>query len=357
MLPQSFPVMVSFDKFDFSTHYARKVHFLLVSTLSAIKQKKRHRKPGLYLLANALGKGVSTIRRWIEQRPELRRILRVRRVGKQWRINYPTNQIGFEDWVETVRHAVATFSRTPKQRNDWVKGLQRDLGFGGGELEQKQRNRELEILRHAMLLKRASIQIKDEQDGEDHLPETDLPELETEVRNCCFVANWIAARFQCPVREAVKHWAEFCRDTPKEKRTDEDIAAEVTGVERLWPTTKQWDRAQTQLERDWQIRILAEAAWELMRAEQRVTGINLAPLVFRNQRTEDTWLSHQQHLELKAKGNEVFCDEETLCRRAKRGISVREFRQRYTKRDLTMAIKHANAAYGAEPSVSIGPAF
>jgi hypothetical protein len=123
--------------------------------------------------------------------------------------------------------------------------------------------------------------------------------------------------------------------------TDEEISTEVSQMNRLWPESDHWRRAQKQLERDWRTKTLSEAAFELVRDGKPVTGVALAPLVFRNQRTQDVWESHQQHLKLKQKGFDVPCDEKTFCKDAKRGISLREFRQRYSASDIAHSNAHA----------------
>ena len=386
---------------------------------------KRQRHPGISLLANLLQKDVRTLRRWITQRPQLRRVLRAKRQGKQWRIGYPKANGEFDAWITEVRNAVSTFARTPecmgKGTSRLVKETLKFSGFGGEETECKQRERDIEILRHALLLKYASRKLPtQEADGEEHAVDNppSLAERESEAANCCLTARFIAARFKCSVEQALNHWADFCREKREENRrfnapkeawlrahglyeraqqllpdtkrpgnliafigavradgtpriklyrfapswksnrdaswrkmffdtdiiqllrveTDEEIAAEVSQVEKLWPETRHWRKAKEQLERDWQIKTLSNAAFELVRdAKPIITGATLAPLLFRNQQTQDVWQSHQEHLELKRRGVDVFCDEKTFCKNAKRGISLREFRQRYTKRDIANA--------------------
>jgi hypothetical protein len=401
--------------------------------------KKRCRAPGFSLLASYLGKDARTIRRWIEKRPELRHVLRARRHGKQWRIDCPQDQLESEHWIEEVRRAVAPFTRTPERRSDFVKESLEFLGFVGEESERKERERDIEILRHALLLKRQEVprhvaaheseEFYAALDGEPNanLPATEYSEWEDEAKACWAIARSIAGRFKCSVEKVPTHWGGFSREEREKNRafnapkedwlkahglyeraqqllpeaersgelvafigapradrkprvklyrfiprwnynrngrwrrvffqretirllrvvTDEEIAADVSRVKELWPDPKHWQRARQQHERDWQLVTLGKAALELLGEGKAVTGVNLTRLLFCNQKRQDVWKSHQQHLELKRHGIGVFCDEETFCKHAKRGISLREFRQRYTRKEIAEATKKAEAARGA----------
>ncbi len=392
--------------------------------------KKRRCEPGISLLASYLGKDARTIRRWIAERPELRRVLRARRHGKQRRIDYPKDQLEFEDWIEEARRAVAPFTRTSERRSEFVKKGLELLGFAGEESERKQRERDIEILRHALLLKYASRKLPTQEADDEEKVQDNPPspaEWETDAANCCSTARCITGRFKCSVGEVPNHWAEFCREQRENNRqfnaptenwlkvrglyeraqqllpeaerpgqlvafigapradgksrcklyrfiprwksnrnsrwrrvffqretiqllrvvTDEEIAAEVSRVKELWPDPKHWQRAKQQHERDWQLKTLGEAALELVGEGKAGTGANLTRLLFCTQKWQDVWKSHQQHLEYKRKGIGVFCDEETFCKHAKRGISLREFRQRYTRKEIAEATRKAEAARGA----------
>src|SRR5262245_30507215 len=117
--------------------------------------RKRRRGPGLSLLAGLLDKNVRTIHRWIVGRPELRLVLRARYQGKQWRIDYPESPDEFDTWLEQIRPAVASFTRAPERTSEWARGVREDLGFSGEERDRNHRERDIQILRHALLLKRS----------------------------------------------------------------------------------------------------------------------------------------------------------------------------------------------------------
>jgi hypothetical protein len=405
---------------------------------------KRRSEPGISLLASCLGKHVRTIRRWIKERPGLRRVLRARRHGKQWRIDWPKDQLESKDSIAAVQRAVAHFTRSPEGRNEFVEDCLEFLGFGGEESKRKRRERDVEILRQALWLKRASRKLEEldgEEQAEDNSPS--LSEWEAEADSCCQMARCVAGRFRCSVQEVPQRWTDFCREQRDENRksnapkenwlkvyglqeraeqllpeaerpgelvafigralpngkprvklyrfrarrkprtgrwrrvsfrretiqllrvvTDEEITAEVSRVHELWPDPEQWQRAKQQYQRDWELRTLGGAALELVQEGKAVNGSNLAALLFRNPRTQDVWKAHQQHLELKRHGIDVFCDEQTFCKGAKRGVSLREFRHRYTRRDIAEATKNAEVArsvtiesarnkeaiYGTEPA-------
>lgn len=393
--------------------------------------EKRRREPGFSLLANLLEKDVRTLHRWITKRPELRSILRVQRQGKQWRIDYPENQLEFENWIEEVRRAISTFTRTPERKSEFVREGLEFLGFAGEEEERKQRERDIEILRHALLLKHASRKLPAQEADDDGQSEDNPPssaERETEVVDLCTNVRMVSVQFKCRVEDVLGYWREFCKiyreehrkyNAPKENwlkecglyeraqqllpeaqrpgallafigaaradgkprvklyrfdrlwrsnrngcwrtvhfrkeviqllrvGTDEEIAAEVSRVKELWPDPMHWQRARKQHERDWQLKTLGEAALELVRDELPVNGKVLAPILFRNPTVQDAWKLHQRHLNLKQQGTEVMCDEDDAkgrCNFGKRGISLREFRQRYTKKEVTETRNKAEAVH------------
>lgn len=382
--------------------------------------RKRRHEPGFSLLANLLQKNVRTLHRWITKRPQLRRVLRVKQHGKQWRIDYPKTNGEFDAWIAEVRNAVSPFTRTPDRTatSKFAKQFCNDLGFGD-----EQRERDIEILRHAMLLKYSTRKLRTQDADTEEQAEDNPPsptEWESEAAGCWSTARMVSAQFNCRVEDVPKHWREFCQGYREKNRTfnapkenwlkahglheramqllpkgsgdliafigtpradgkphlklyrdrhvwkpnniqapwrkmffqterlqllpvasDAEINAECARMSELWPDPKHWQRARQQHERDWQLKTLGEAALELVQEGKPVIGENLRRLIFCNQKRQDVWKSHEEHLKLKRMGIDVFCDEETFCKHAKRGISLREFRQRYNEKEMKQAIDTA----------------
>ncbi len=350
--------------------------------------KNRRREPGFSLLANVLGKEVRTIRRWIADLPELRRVLRVRRHGKQWRIDYPKTAAEFNGWVETVRQTVAPFTRTVERRNGYAKRISEALGFGN-----QQRERDIEILRHAMLLKYASRRLPtNEADDDKKSIDNAYAEWESEAADYWPTARLISAHFNCRVEDAPRHWHEYQEyqrernrqhNAPQEDwlkkhglydrakklltekpgtvfetptamiqllpvATDAEIQAECERVNELWPEPEHWQRAKENYDKEWQLRTLADATLELVGDEKPVTGKNLAPLLFRNPTVQDCWNLHETHLKYERQGHDVFPNERAF-NYGKRGISLREFRQRYGRNDVAEAKKKVEGAMIPQP--------
>src|SRR5207249_11518697 len=128
----------------------RIVHILI---MQGFVKAMRNRRRGLWLywLAARLGKNPVTLWRWIKQGPELHRVLRVRKHGNYWRIDYPKTAGECDEWVEAVRKAVEPFTRTRKPFSEYAERVCARLGFGD-----ERRERDIEILRFAMLLKYAT---------------------------------------------------------------------------------------------------------------------------------------------------------------------------------------------------------
>jgi hypothetical protein len=380
-----------------------------------------------------------TVRRWVLERPELRSVLRARRNGKHWRIDYPRAPAEYDAWIEEVRNAVSQFTRKPERTSEFVKSVCEFLGFGD-----RQRDMDIEILRHAMLLKRADAEQnvaaheRDEfhahLDGERsaNLPNDELAEWEGEATSCCSTARMVSGYSKCRVQEAPEHWAEFCRkqrdenvryNAPKENwlkehglweranqllpeherpgelvafigrlradgkpriklyrcppvcdyakdnqwrevhflretiqllrvETDEEIQTEVRRVKELWPKPQHWKRAKEQREQDWRMKTLCDATLELLRDDKFIIGANLAPLLFRNVEAQDCWKVRQEHLELRGRGIEVFPNEAAY-RYGKRGISLREFRDRYSRQDIAKAREIAADALRPQQAESL----
>jgi hypothetical protein len=278
-----------------------------------------------------LGKDERTIRRWIAQRPELRAVLRARRHGKQWRIDYPES--GFNQWLNSIRQAVAPFSQTPQRTSQYTKHICAGLGFGDA-----QRESDIEILRRALSLKR-SLASPDDASLLDS-----LADWQRAADNCCATARMVTSHYQCRIEDAPRHWRQFLLLNRKERvqlqlfplPTDAEIEAECEDLEELWPEPKHWRLAREQVQRIWLTQTLGEAAALLVASGQPVKGATLAPLLFRNHIAQDCWLMVQRHNILRSQGRDIFADGDAY-RYGKRGISLRLFRHRYTKKDIDEA--------------------
>jgi hypothetical protein len=376
---------------------ARRVHFYDVSAFAMKTVRKRRKDGGLSLLASWLKKDPRTLSRWIADRPELRSVLRVKRHGKQWRIHPPKKGEQRAAWIEQVRQAVASFVRTPKHPSEFASRVCAALGFGD-----LQRERDVEILRHAMLLKRLdaprnaapheSEEFHAALDGEHsgNLPATELNEWKSASEDFVSVARIVAAKFRCRVEAAPSYWGEFLLHQRRENQhhnaavevrlkergfhktamqllddnphaawsefqllhvmPDAEIQAERDRVNELWPGPKHWQRAREDYRRGWQLETLANAALELVRDEAVVNGENLAPLLFRNSTVQDLWKLHQQHIRLQKLGINVICVRER-CSHGTRGIAERTFRERYREADIVAAKNLAYASGGAPETI------
>lgn len=337
--------------------------------------QKREQRLEMSLLASLLRKDVRTVRRWITRSPKLRRLLRAHRYGQHWRIDYPKRGGEFDAWLGQIRDAVAPFTRTPKRTGDFEKHVCARLGCGN-----EQRERDLEILRHAMMLKRVDVRRNasphelDEfhagLDGErsTNLPKNDLTEWESDLADCLFTSRMISNQFKCRVENALRYLPEFLKSQREEDqnynaaaetrlkrhhevrllpvKSDAEIDADCARLAEIWPEARHWQRAKAQHKKDWQIQCLTEAAFELLREGKSLTGPNLAPLVFRNRIAQRCWKIHQLDLKLEAQGYDIL-RHEAAEKRGIRGISLREFRQRYTEKDIFAASARAVAELAA----------
>jgi hypothetical protein len=135
-------------------------------------------------------------------------------------------------------------------------------------------------------------------------------------------------------------------------QTNDEINQEVLRAETLWPSPELWRRAEKQQEKAWLQLELIRAARELGDTE-RATGLNLAPLLFRNRRVRAEYELYQLRERHRGEGMDLLSEvaiargtstmwgvmdqAENLPPRVKpprRGISVREFRLRYKRTDL-----------------------
>jgi hypothetical protein len=372
--------------------------------------RERRKTLGINVLATELGKDTRTIRRWVAERPDLRPVLRARRHGKQWRIECPPSSAGIESWVDEVRAATAAFSRNRSVDHNcgWAKRM--GTGFG---LRDVKRERELEVLCHALLLKRARRELG----NEDEPPPAYCDE--TEASDFIWTCRKVCAHFNCEVKHAPMYWRSYLKAISDRNRAEnelvltwlhanklferarqllpqgsgnliallgaprangsrriklyraaphwvaqEDVRArrvrfqrlylpllaipsepeidsECARLEEIWPEPDYWDRARRQQEKDWQQKTLTEAIFTLLQDRTSITGQTLAPLLFRNPTVEQVWTLHQQHLQRQLNGLDVLCDAAEprgRCSYGKRGISLREFRNRYTKVEMNKAV-------------------
>ena len=356
-----------------------------MSTLRVTPSKRRRRGSGFPELAGYLGVGVSTLRGWVSKRPELRPVLRARRQGKQWRVDFP-EWAEVKPWIDRIRQAVAHFKR---ERDPETEAMKRTFcrGLGAGD---DQRDRDIEILRHAMLLKRSKakplVELDNGEMSAENLPDTSLDEWKAKQADVCATARIISANFNCRVEAALTHWEKFLlhqrdrnhqhnafdlewlkehglservkpilADDPQAiipfqtrgdiqfltEKTDTQIDAVVAEVKELWPEPHHWQEAR-HFEKQWQSMTLAEAAKELIDNDKAVTRKAIVPLLHRNPVTQVYWKIRQGELELERQGRSV--PREDADTYGRRGISLSEFHQRYTRTEFLDAKRIAEAS-------------
>jgi hypothetical protein len=353
------------------------------------------------VLANALGVTQRTIRDWkgrlASSSSATRVALRLARQGKQWRFDLPKERQEFMAYVRRLRQWASGFSRVPlttsalqstllpdnpsdyrpHKANRFVGELVRDLGGDNAN-----RAKEIEILRHAMVLKRSTSGNSDDSSGDSFvgLPFEDWRER---VEYYVSMVPIVASRFQCSVKDFPLYWPLHLRERNQsvlsgklvnyvagpeafndsyqgpvnierkelQPMTKAEIRTECARLDEVWPKTRHWQKAATSYRKGWELKTLASAACELLANGKHVTGVNLAPLLFRNPTVQSIWNLHQKHLRLRKQGVDIFCVRER-CDYGKRGISLSEFRQRYGRKDILQAREKAEAAC----STSITPA-
>jgi len=272
--------------------------------------------------------------------------------------------------------------------------FKRFLGFGD-----EQRERDVARLTLALTRKRARMKM----DNEGRWRDTDFDRWDTDVRDIPGTARRIASRFNCAVRDAIKHWPAHLEE--KRRRDEQEIArqkesgllrngetvwreyhkpsgawayfhvklpqtpaqirAECERIQGMWPEpqdwpSEDWETAKREIIRAWEKRTLYEAALELIRENTTVNAENLRFLLFRDEQHEMayknywfrqdeekrlTGLDHiwlgQQYLERPA-GRRLF--ERTNPFYGERGISLREFWQRYATQEIEAAMYAARNA-------------
>jgi len=181
--------------------------------------------------------------------------------------------------------------------------------------------RELRILREAIRLKIASAKVSDLKGQSEAHNESRSP---FDIAGACMgLVRIIAARRDCHVSNVVNYL-----DDEETIREDKEPLRELRKV---WPTREQWEQAASQTERMWRERTLAEAAYQLAIKNQRITPRDLAPLLFLNERCEVEW-------KLKEYLNGIPESYSAHLRHAKRGISLRLFRDRHKRADVDTAL-------------------
>lgn len=337
-------------------------------------RKPRRRDAADPLLASALGVTVRTIRAWKErlarESPRTRTALRFARQGKQWQFDLPKDWRRFEALIQRLRDWASNFTRVslppkpleplaiddppgPVQRRSMrhVAGdFMRNMGLDGVD-----RTSEVEILRQAMQLKRAASPRRTDSSGEtsEGLP---FEVWKESVDHYATMAPFVASKFQCAVRDFPQYWPRYLRMWNEEvsqrpvtvgqgqlqPMTEAEILAECDRLGEVWPESEHWQPS-LKFRVSWEFQTLCKAATDLLQNNRRITGRNLAPQLFRDWKTQKRWERHQRHLELATCGIEVFCAEQDC----KRGISLSEFRQRYSREDIKKARTAAQKADGS----------
>jgi hypothetical protein len=253
-------------------------------------------------------------------------------------------------WFDEQRQWFERYARA-QIRSDQARDRERlqrigadfDEYFGFGD---EQRERDAERLAVALKRKRARMGTG----GEGGWHDADFDRWEADVKEIPGTARRIAARFNCSVSEAVKHWSDHLARINEENRrrceeerarlkergllkdgehqwrefhhpsgawahfhlpevkTPEQISAECERIEQLWPEAEDWpdpdnwQRAGEEIRRAWERRTLYEAALELARDNQPVTADGLCRLVFADEehemRYKNHWFRHEEEMRL-----------------------------------------------------------
>jgi hypothetical protein len=268
--------------------------------------------------AAELGVDERTLRRWIVERPELRPVLRAYRHGKQWRLNVPKTWAEFEQYRWAVERAISLFHRRRKKR--WKhstpgKEIATKLGF-----RDKQRERDLLILRAATELKIADTKPTSVFKAKSKLAAETRTNRSSES---VFLARIISAKYRCPVFDVPKYLDRWIAEESTRERKNA-----ARRIRQSWPTTTQWNKASNLWKSQWLQRTLIEAARECIDLGRRISGPNLAPLLFQNPHREHAWKANDK-LKQQHPSDHVLLDPY-----GKRGTSLRLFRQRYDRKDI-----------------------
>lgn len=271
-----------------------------------------------------------TLRRWICDRPELRPVLRAVRHGKQWRLNPPSTQKEFLIYKRDVLRAVRPFRRRRKKGEGWEKSVALALGYGSARRELN-----LQILREAMklrLMKKERVTSTDKGQSKYR---------EAKISQCVGAARIIAGKRGCEVFDV----PQFLNDGDQ-SRDGKNLARRIR---QLWPTKQEWDEVSDRVTKLWRNRSLAKAAYQLAQDNKQITGENLAGLLFLNDHREHAWTTNLKQIEYQRKTGL----EGVLDLYAKRGISLRLFRQRYRLKDIQEAKAAAEGITRADASENL----
>jgi len=272
------------------------------------------------------------LRLWIVERRELRSVLRAHRLGKQWRLNVPKTWAEFEDYKSAVKRAISTFHRKRKKRwgrSTKGKDIATKLGFGDDKREQ-----DLLILRAATELKIADARATSVFKAKSKLADITRSNRASEHIG---IARIIAAKYGCDVFEVPMHLDCWVAEEPTRAR--KNLARRIR---QDWPTRRRWDEAKDLVNSNWRKRTLNEAARKCADRGQRISGPNLAPLLFHNAYREHAWKTNEK-LKEQHPGDHVMLDPYGKC-----GISLRLFRQRYDRKDIQGAKQAAEETVRSE---------
>jgi hypothetical protein len=309
------------------------VHFFLMPAFSLTKRRKRRRRiDTIRLTAIEMGVDERTLRRWIA-RPEFRPVLRAYRHGKQWRLRVPKTVAEFERYKQHVLSAVGRFHRNRTRRTSpLTKKVALALGYDGNQL----REQDLFLLRAATELKIASAKPTRVFKAKSRLADITNSNRASEHVG---IARIIAAKYGCDVFKVPMHLDCWVAEEPTRER--KNLARRIR---QDWPTREQWDEAKDLVKSNWRKRTLNEAARECADRGQRISGPNLAPLLFHNPYREHAWKANEKQKQLcKETGESVMLDPY-----GRRGISLRLFRQRYDRKDIQGAKQAAEGTVRSE---------
>jgi hypothetical protein len=299
------------------------VHFSLMPAFTTARRRRTRSSGTIRLVAIDFGVHERTLRRWLA-RPALRPVLRAYRHGKQWRLDVPKTALAFALYKRDVLRAVRPFRRKRHKRiSRLAKKVARALGYDGNQ----ERERDLRILQVATT---ANLVERGINFTERHHSDR--------TTTCVGLARILSLKYNCGVFDVREHL------DPKDRSHRAAIFC--------WPTPQQWAKACVDYDRQWQIRSLKEAAFELARDNQpRISGPKLAPLLFLNELRELVWKQSQRVKEIQRR-HDRKADDKNMPRdrffnppvpypNGGRGISLRLFRDRYKREDIADARKLA----------------
>jgi hypothetical protein len=253
--------------------------------------------------------------------------------GKQSRLCVPETWGEFEDYKREIQHAISPFHRRRKkhwERSTEGKEIATKLGFGS-----KKREQDLLILRGATQLKIANANKTSLFKARSKLAEK--TGKFDRASDSVFLARMISAQYECAVFDVPKYLDHWIAEEPTRRRK-----SAARRIRQSWPTAEEWNKASGLYKSNWLERTVIEAARECIHYGKRISGPNLAPLLFQNPYREHAWKTNdnlkQQH----------YGDHVMLVPYGKRGISLRLFRQRYDGKDIEKAKRVAEGMTQSE---------